>query len=192
MLTAPALAAIACLALNPVPAAAKGSTMRFDRVSYEPGDRVIGRAWVRTWPAREPSHIPYGVYLVEGTQPLWYHHLPRRAVRVGTLEYAQKGKERYIARVEFVLPEVDEGTHAVWVCSVKDCRTGFGDLVDAFVQVGRPAGSLGPAVAQEPRSLASDKAEPVESSLAWPLVAVSAVLVLGFMAVGLIRRGASS
>ena len=44
---------------------------------------------VHTWPGNEPDHPPFHVYLVKGDRPLWYHHLPKKAIRVGRLSYVR-------------------------------------------------------------------------------------------------------
>ena len=84
----------------------------------------------------------------------------------------------------------------MWVCSVKDCRTGFGDLVDAFIQVGSPTGYTDIKVdsSVDPRSTPSrgTASEPGGSSPTWPLLAFGAVIALGLVAVGVSRLRAVS
>jgi hypothetical protein len=126
-------------------AQAKGSKLRFEQDSYTPGDRALAHADVETWPGsgNEPDGGPYWVYLVRGTQPLWFAHLPRDAIRVGELHVgalvaSDSTSETYRVRVAFEVPSVRDGRYAVWVCRA-DCGAdkGFGDLVYGRIVVTR-------------------------------------------------------
>jgi dipeptidyl aminopeptidase/acylaminoacyl peptidase len=131
--------------LPPGAAQAKGSKLRFAQESYAPGDRALAQAEVETWPGtgNEPDGGPYWVHLVRGTQPLWFAHLPRYAIRVGELHIgalvaSDSTSETYRVRVGFEVPRVQDGRYAVWVCRA-DCGAdkGFGDLVYGHIVVAR-------------------------------------------------------
>lgn len=62
---------------------AKGSSLRIEQDSYEPGDRAVAHAVVETWPGSgQPEDGPYAVYLVR-SGPLWYCYLLPGAPSVG-------------------------------------------------------------------------------------------------------------
>lgn len=69
---------------------AKGSSLRFEQDSYEPGDRAVAHAVVETWPGSgQPEDGPYAVYLVR-SGPLWYCYLLPGAPSVGELRIGQQ------------------------------------------------------------------------------------------------------
>ncbi|MEX1046359.1 MAG: hypothetical protein WD757_03280 [Actinomycetota bacterium] len=150
------LAAIGVLVAVPGVASAKGSDLAFDPEEVRPGARVEGRAGVGTWPGSGgPEDGPFAVYLVKGSQELWYRHLPGRAIEVGGLEFRRKGAGRYAVQASFRVPRTEPGTYSVWVCN-EGCRTGFGDLVGGSITV---AGENTPPPAAEdggPRPVARE------------------------------------
>jgi Tol biopolymer transport system component len=113
-----------------------GSSLAFDQGSYASGEIATGTAArVRTWPGNgEPGEGPFVVYLVKGTQPLWYRHLPKDAVEVGRLVAVKDGTDKYQVSATFKVPRLEPGQYAVWVCNT-NCRTGFGDLVGGSITV---------------------------------------------------------
>lgn len=114
-------------------AEAKGTRLRFDREQYRPGDRAVGRSLV-TEAGREEG--PFNIYLVRGTQPLWFGHLPEHAIAVGKLRISRAvAPDKYPVRAVFRVPRVADARYAVWVCAAgpggaeRGCWRGFGDLV---------------------------------------------------------------
>lgn len=115
----------------------------FERNTYSPGEQAQAGARVRYWKSQSWRDGPFDVYLVEGSQPLWYHNLPVKAVRVGRLSIRhddpwppRRDEGMLVAGVSFQVPRIDDGKYQVWVCNV-NCRTGFGDLVYGQITVER-------------------------------------------------------
>jgi hypothetical protein len=189
----------AVMLLVPGFAAAKGSKLRFDEERYTPGDRAIAHALVETWPGSgQPEDAPFAVYLVRGRQPLWFGHLPSRAIPVGELRIGRQVPDTtevgdsYRVTVALDVPRVSNGRYAVWVCApakgVKGCWIGFGDLVYGRLIVARetgPASSAEPdvvSVAQPPRSTTSPG-----DSIPWGGLAITVAAVTALTAL-LVRR----
>lgn len=84
-------ALLAAAVLLPATAQAKGSKLRFDQEAYAPGERAVANAEAQTWPGsgNEPEGGPYWVYLVRGTQPLWFG--PFRAMRSASGSWTSDG-----------------------------------------------------------------------------------------------------
>jgi hypothetical protein len=182
-------------------AAAKGSKLRFDEEQYAPGDRAIAHALVETWPASgQPEDAPFAVYLVRGRQPLWFGHLPSRAIPVGELRIGHQVPDTtevgdsYRVTVALDVPRVSNGRYAVWVCAPakggKGCWIGFGDLVYGRLIVARetgPAPSAEPdveAVPQTPRAALSTSPG---DSIPWVGLALAVAAVTALTAL-LVRR----
>ena len=123
-----------------------------------------------------------------GTQPLWFGHLPRDAVRVGELHVGppvngDSTGQTYRVRVGFEVPAVEDGRYAVWVCRAAcGANSGFGDLVYGHIVVARTGQ---PGDEDAPRELAVASAQsaagPTEDggfpwSVVAPVVLASAVL----------------
>lgn len=139
--------ALAGVLIWPTAASAKGSTLRFTKEQYAPGDHAVAHAQVETWKGSgQPEDGPYTVYLVRGRQPLWFGHLPRRAIEVGELEIgALVASDTYRVKVSFEVPRVPDGRFAVWVCGNRSggtgCLLGFGDLVYGEIVVASETGA---------------------------------------------------
>jgi hypothetical protein len=139
------VAVLAGSALLPSEAYAKGSNLQFGEREYAPGDRAVGHALVETWPGsgNEPQGGPYGIYLVRGTQALWYAHLPADAIpvgelRIGTLVASHGTSKTYRVTVAFDVPRIRGGRYAVWICRAEcGANSGFGDLVSGGIVVVR-------------------------------------------------------
>lgn len=158
------------------PVSAKGSSLRFERESYAPGETATAIATVDVWPASgQPEDGPYAVYLVRGQQPLWYGHLPNRAVHIGELDTRgltptrTRGTDTSIFNVKLTIevPNIRDGVYAVWVCR-KECgaNSGFGDLVYGLLVI-----STTVAIRGDPRDAMDG-----DGTTAW-LLAAFAVLV---------------
>jgi hypothetical protein len=131
------------VAIQAVPASAKGSSLRFDDDTYRPGDRAIAQARVQIWPGSgQPEQGPYTVYLVPGRTALWLGHLPNDAVVVDQLDtdglalIAGRNRTAVRLRFSFRVPRVADGRYGVWICR-KECGANsmFGDLVYGSVRV---------------------------------------------------------
>jgi hypothetical protein len=178
------------IVLLPSAATAKGSTLHFADGEYAPGDLAVAHTTAETWPGagNEPDGGPYWVYLVRGTQPLWYAHLPRDAVRVGKLRVGalledDSTSQTYRVRVAFEVPRVENGRYAVWVCRAAcGANSGFGDLVYGHIVVGR-TGQPHEDASGEPIAVAASRPQrPTErSGLPWSVV-VSVVLASSALA----------
>jgi hypothetical protein len=185
----------AALLVPGVAAAKDSSKLRFEREHYAPGDHAVAHALVATWPGSgQPEDAPFNVYLVRG-RPLWFGHLPTRAIPVGELSIGHRLKDNtkpediYRVSVAFDVPQVSNGRYAVWVCApakgTKGCWIGFGDLAFGGLNVAAlvPSPAIGmrpiPGAAPEP----PDTATTTEGSLTWAglplaLVAVAAITAL--------------
>lgn len=192
------IAATATL-LIPESAAAKGSTLRFDEEQYAPGDRAVAHAQVETWPGSgQPEDPPYTVYLVRGGQPLWFGHLPTRAIPVGELQIGHQlpdGTEvgnTYRVTAAIDVPQVSDGSYAVWVCAPgkggNGCLIGFGDLVYGRLVVARAGNDLtteaptGAQAAAEAPAGAAGAAPSLGGSLPWIALVLGGLVVVALIA----------
>lgn len=189
-------ASVAVLAVVPGGVAtAKGSTLHFERELYTAGATAVASAKVHVWPgSSQPEDGPYTVYLVRGEQPLWYGHLPNKAIRVGELD--TRGltptrtvrDEAYEVSLRFEVPQVQEGLYQVWVCR-KECgaNSGFGDLVYGSLRVVAAAEArTSPAVvtdAHSERPGTTGDIGPV-----WVAIALGAVLAVALGIVLMVRK----
>jgi hypothetical protein len=146
------ITAAATLLVPGLAAAKDSTTLRFDKAQYAPGEPAVAHALVETWSGTgQPEDAPYTVYLVRG-RPLWFGHLPTRAIPVGELRIGHQVRDRtevgetYRVTVAFDVPRVSNGRYAVWVCAPskggggKGCWIGFGDLAYGRLIVDRGGG----------------------------------------------------
>jgi hypothetical protein len=186
----------ATLLLVPGLAAAKDSTtLRFDKAQYAPGEPAVAHALVETWPETgQPEDAPYTVYLVRG-RPLWFGHLPTRAIPVGELRIGQRVPDKtevgdtYRVTVAFDVPRVSNGRYAVWVCAParggKGCWIGFGDLAYGRLIVDRGGGfnlTTEPDAKAAPDTPKGAAAASRGGSLPWPGLALALVAVAALIA----------
>lgn len=121
----------------------KGSSLRFDRETYAPGDRAVAHARVEVWKGSgRPKDAPFAVYLVRGEHPLHFGDLPNDAINVGRLRIGGVvATHTYRVTVAFEVPSVPDGRYSVWVCTNRSggtgCWLGFGDLVYGRIIVAR-------------------------------------------------------
>jgi len=146
------ITAAATLLVPGLAAAKDSTTLRFDKAQYAPGEPAVAHALVETWPETgQPEDAPYAVYLVRG-RPLWFGHLPTRAIPVGELRIGHRVPDKtevgdtYRVTVAFHVPRVSNGRYDVWVCAPskggggKGCWIGFGDLAYGRLIVNRGGG----------------------------------------------------
>jgi hypothetical protein len=137
--------AVALLAVFAAPAHAGGSAWFPEKTSYTPGEVAVARGdfgagccdrgWV--------DDGPYRVWLVPfGENSLTGLLLPATAVLVGDLHVEQQQYEwngapmhKWVASVEFVVPDVAPGPYQLVHCT-DPCGRGLGDLMYAFFWVG--------------------------------------------------------
>jgi hypothetical protein len=190
--------------LVPGLAAAKDhSKLRFDREQYAPGNQAVAHAEVETWPGSgQPEDAPFNVYLVRG-RPLWFGHLPTRAIPVGELRIGHRLQDNttvgdtYRVSVAFDVPQVSNGRYAVWVCAPakggKGCWIGFGDLAYGRLNVAAsvPSSATGTRpIARAPEP--PDTATTTEGSLPWAGLALALVAVAATTALLVRRHGRAS
>jgi hypothetical protein len=176
-------AVVAGTVLLPSAADAKGSKLHFGEDEYAPGDRAVAQTEVETWPGsgNEPKGGPYWVYLVPGTQSLWFGHLPRDAIRVGELHVGallegDSTSETYRVRVAFEVPRAEDGRYAVWVCRAQcGADMGFGDLVYGHVVIARNGQLASEAAPQEFAAPAASESPTGRSAVPWPVLALAAL-----------------
>jgi hypothetical protein len=195
------LSTAAATLLVPGLAAAKDSTtLRFDKAQYAPGEPAVAHALVETWPETgQPEDAPYTVYLIRG-RPLWFGHLPTRAIPVGELRIGHRVPDKtevgdtYRVTVAFDVPRVSNGRYAVWVCAPakggKGCWIGFGDLVYGRLIVDRGGGfdlTTEPDAQAAPEAPQGLAAASRGGSLAWAGLAI-AVVAVAALTVLVVRR----
>jgi hypothetical protein len=176
-------AVVAGTVLLPSAAVAKGSKLHFGEDEYTPGDRAVAHAEAETWPGsgNDPKGGPYWVYLVPGTQPLWFGHLPRDAIRVGELHVGallegDSTSETYRVRVAFEVPRVEDGRYAVWVCRAEcGADKGFGDLVYGHIVIARNGELASEVAPQEFAAPATSESQARRSGFPWPVLALAAL-----------------
>jgi hypothetical protein len=181
--------------LVPGLAAAKDSSkLRFEREQYAPGDQAVAHAQVETWPGSgQPEDAPFNVYVVRG-RPLWFGHLPTRAIPVGELRIGHRLQDNTKVgdtigvSVAFNVPQVSNGRYQVWVCAPakggKGCWIGFGDLAYGGLNVAAPVPSSAtgrrpiPGAPEPPDTATSTEGSLPRTGLALALVAVAAITAL--------------
>jgi hypothetical protein len=165
--------------LLPATAHAKGSKLRFVQETYAPGDRAVARAEVETWPGagNEPDGGPCIVYLVRGTHPLHYGHLPRDAIRVGELDVGSLvAADTYRVNVAFEVPRIPDGRYAVWVCRAEcGANTGFGDLVYGHTVVTRERRVDAALAPQELAAPSTPQGTTRRAGFPWTVLALAAL-----------------
>lgn len=190
------------LLLAPGFAAAKGSKLRFIEEQYAPGDRALAHAIVETWPGSgQPGDAPFTVYLVRGSHPLYFGHLPNRAIPIGMLRIGHQVLDRtevgdtYRVSVDFDVPRVSDGRYAVWVCAPANggngCWIGFGDLVYGHLIVARKTGGAasadpgGDAVQERPNA---ESATSLGDSIPWAGVGLVVAAVAAMLALLVLQK----
>jgi hypothetical protein len=182
--------AVASLAAFAAPAHAGGSAWLPEKTSYSPGELAAARGdfgagccdrgWV--------DDGPYRVWLVAyGEQALTALDLPSTAIPVGELhverqQYGWAGgvMSKWVASIEFVVPDVPPGPYQLVHCT-EPCGRGLGDLMYAFFWVGPapdfPASddSPAPAAATSPATTAGPTVPIRAASAATPSSSTSSM-----------------
>lgn len=115
-----------------------GSALDFDREYYVPGDVAIGRtlftARIKGNPGIEDG--PWYAYLVPTRQWIDPPRIPASAIPLGPLTIVDRVDDvNALARIRFVMPDVEPGAYAVNVCN-DPCRDAYvGDLIGGWFSV---------------------------------------------------------
>lgn len=173
--------ATALLVAFGAPAHAGGSAWLPERTSYAPGEVAVARGdfgagccdrgWVDDGPYRVWL-VPYGensltdLVLAAGARAVG-------DLRVEQVQYEWNGApmHKWVASVEFVVPDVQPGPYELVHCT-DPCGTGLGDLMYAFFWIGSPPNF--PAAQRAPAAPSATNA-PVTTASSTPVLSTSRV-----------------
>jgi hypothetical protein len=133
----PALLIILAVFWPAAPAAAGGAVFQFAKEYYSPGDVVEGSTSV--WMGRDAMSLldqgPFEAYLVPSDRWIDPPRIPAGSVHVGTVDFSVTGIKEAIARVSFVVPEVQSATYSISYCNDPCTVADVGDLVGGWFKV---------------------------------------------------------
>ncbi|MGH2740637.1 MAG: hypothetical protein ACRDH6_09180 [Actinomycetota bacterium] len=115
-----------------------GSVFEFNRSYFVPGDEAVGRtsftARIKGQPRIEDG--PWYAYLVPGDMWLRPPRIPPAAIPLGLITIVDRtGDVNALARIRFVVPDVDPGGYSVGICD-DPCRDAYvGDLIGGWFNI---------------------------------------------------------